>query len=205
MQLADLARRGRAGDRRSARGPAAGSATDGCRASSVELLGHRRPPGGSARSAPGPRSRSASSRSAWRAFSSSARRSARLLVGLGPPLAGAGQRVAVALELGEGQLALLDGRAPASTASSATLSRPGFFVALRREVVERLLELASWRGEVPRSAPLIDAWSRSRSAASSRSRSAQLVVADRGGRAEERPRSGCRSARRAPGRRASGR
>ena len=62
-------------------------------------------------------------------------------LGLGPALAGAGQRVAVALELGEGQLALLDRCAGLGDGVLGDLEAAGVLVALRRQVVERPVEL----------------------------------------------------------------
>ena len=68
--------------------------------------------------------------------------------------------------------------------ASATLILPGF---LSPFVLSSKSARSSFRRArlVPRSAPEIDAWSRSRSAASSRARPVELVVADRGRRAEE--------------------
>ena len=82
-----------------------------------------------------------------------------------------GERVAVALELRESASSPWSSCAlTRSTASSATLSRPGFFSPL---VLRSWSALSSFLRArlVPRSAPLIDAWSRSRSAPSSRGRS----------------------------------
>ena len=91
-------------------------------------------------------------------------------LGLGPPVARAGQRVAVALELREGRLALLDrglglvDRLLGDLEPARVLVAPGVrsWSALSSFLRARL---------VPRSAPLIEAWSRSRSAPSSRDRS----------------------------------
>ena len=123
-----------------------------------------RPPGDSARSARVAASRSATIRSAWRAFSSMLRRSASAVSASvrrsrAPDSASRSRSSWVSAEL-----ALVDAPPAAwATASSATLSRPGF----RSPRV-----LRSWSARssflrarlVPRSAPLIDAWSRSRSA-----------------------------------------
>ena len=90
---------------------------------------------------------------------------------LGPALAGEDEPVPVALEAGraaDSPSATI--RAVRVTASSATRSRPGFF---SPRVCRSRSAFSSFRftALVPRSAPLIDAWSRSRRAPSSRARS----------------------------------
>ena len=71
------------------------------------------------------------------------RRSARAASGLGAALAGARQRVAVALELGERQSRPARAtRCAWATACLGDLEPAGVLVALRRQVVERPLELA---------------------------------------------------------------
>ena len=62
-------------------------------------------------------------------------------LGLGASLAGARQRVAVPLELGEGELALLDGRGGLGDRRLGDLEPARVLVALRRQVVDRPLEL----------------------------------------------------------------
>ena len=92
-------------------------------------------------------------------------------LGLGPALAGARQRVAVALELGQRELALLERRLGLGDGGLGDLEAAGVLVALGVQVVERLARASRLARLVPRSAPLIEAWSRSRSAPSSRPRS----------------------------------
>jgi hypothetical protein len=90
--------------------------------------------------------------------------------GLGPALAGGRQRVPIALELGQRELALLDGPPGLDHRHLGDLEAS-------RVAVARVL--SSWRARssfrrarlVPRSAPLIEACSRSRRAPSSRERS----------------------------------
>ena len=114
--------------------------------------------------------RSAVSRSAWRAFSSIDRPSAETAPRSRSAARGPRQRVAIALELGEGRLALVDAAVRRLDRLLGDLEPAGVLRAPRVQVVERPLELLLGARRCPRSAPLIDAWRRSRSAASSRDR-----------------------------------
>jgi hypothetical protein len=92
-------------------------------------------------------------------------------LGLAPPLTGAGEGVAIPLQLGEGELALLDGQPGLLDRILGDLEAPGFLAPFVFRSKIAFSSLCRAR-DVPRSAPLIDAWSRSRRVASSRSRSA---------------------------------
>ena len=111
-----------------------------------------------------------SSRSAWRAFSSRLRRSARAV-------SASARRSRAPDSVSRSRSSWASASSPwssaawrCSTACSATLSRPGF---LSPCVLRSWSALSSFLRArlVPRSAPLIDAWSRSRRAPSSRDRS----------------------------------
>ena len=108
LELADpLVQRPQSLDRRSG-GPAAELGDGWLEASAVDLGGDVDRLSEALVALAAASARSAVIRSAWRAFSSMLRRSASAVSGLGPPLARVRQRVAVALELGERQLALLE-------------------------------------------------------------------------------------------------
>ena len=128
--------------------------------------------------------RSAVSRSAWRAFSSIDRALGEAALDPRPALAGTRQRVAVALELSERRLPLVHGGAGRLDRLLGDLEPARVLRALRVQVEERLLEHASRaRGAAVGAADRrLEAIA---SAASSRSRSAQLLVTDRCGRSEE--------------------
>ena len=105
-------------------------------------------------------------------------------LGLGPAVAGAGQRVAVALELGEGQLALVERRVRLLDRLLGELEPAGVAIAPRVQLVERLVELLAG----PAGAPVGAADRRLQPVAQGAlvaRQVAQLEVVDRGGRAEE--------------------
>ena len=105
-------------------------------------------------------------------------------LGLGPPVAGAGQRVAIALELGERELALLERRLRLLDGLLGDLEPARVPVAARAQVVERPVELLARPARAA-----VGAADRGLEAVAQRAlvarQVAQLEMADRRGRAEE--------------------
>ena len=167
LDLADaLVRRADLGQGLAQRGQAVGRRVRGLEAR--DPAARPRPRRRSARIAPGPGRARSTRRSASRALSSIDRCSASSASATVRDLAGLGERVAVPLQLREGRLAVAErGRRRWRDRPRRPSASPGF---LSPFVLRSNRPCSSLRRArlVPRSAPEIEAWSRSRRAASSR-------------------------------------